>query len=374
MRSATSSTNSSGLVWLKDADIRAGLLCTSIDAEALAKPSHAAFERWSWIARFQGGVPLLYKLVDTIPTDLHDADRQEVHDRQVATMCRCVELEHHLVEVSEVLRKSGVRSVVLKGLATAHLDYASPSQREYGDIDLLVEPRDRPVASKAILDAGWKQAYSLPVGHDRFYHAITFERDGVELDLHQHVSHRALGRLIDTTDLIERSVPIEIAGENLFALRAVDRFIHAAVHAATNRNVQHRKLSGAADVLLLSQRLAERADEVVDQADYWRVRSIVELGVLACHQDARLDPPTEWTNAMNRPNRCRDRLVDLAYLGTRRRPVTEEAAYLRLLPTWTDRWRYVSGYLRIDEEYREQRGRSGRLAQVKYLSSKLRPR
>ncbi len=335
-------------------------------------PSHSDWDRWTWVARLQGGVPMLYRLVDIVPTDLSEDDRNEIRERQIAAMCRCVELEYHLIAVSKLLSDHGIRSVVLKGGATAHLDYAEPSWREYSDIDLLVHPDDLSRAVDLIIGEGWEQGYALPVGHERFYHAITFVRDGVELDLHQRVGHRSLGLLVDTAELMHRSELFQVAGSELSALHPVDRMIHAAIHAATTKNLQIRKLSGSADVLLLTRRLASRPDEVLDRAEHWRVRSVLELGVLSAHADARVDLPGEWLEHLSRPPRQRDRLVDRAYLGAHRRPVMEEVAYLRLMKTWTERWRYLTGYLRTDERYRQERGRSGPVAQVRYLWSKLR--
>jgi hypothetical protein len=39
---------------------------------------------------------------------------------------------------------------------------------------------------------------------------------------------------------------------------------------------------------------------------------------------------------------------------------------------WRNRWRYVRGYLATDPDYAVQHGRSGALAQARYLVSKLR--
>jgi len=111
---------------------------------------------------------------------------------------------------------------------------------------------------------------------------------------------------------------------------------------------------------------------VLDRAEHWRVRSVLELGMFSAHEDARVDLPGEWLKPISRPPRQRDRLVDRAYLGPHRRPAMEEVAYLRVMKTWTDRWRYLTGYLRTSEGYRQQRGRSGPIAQVRYVWSKLR--
>ncbi|HEX5586136.1 MAG TPA: hypothetical protein VFZ17_02415, partial [Acidimicrobiia bacterium] len=119
-------------------------------------------------------------------------------------------------------------------------------------------------------------------------------------------------------------------------------------------------------------RRPHQADDVLARAERWRVRSVVERGVLDAYAGAQLDVPTAWIDAMRRPTRRRDRLVDRAYLSARRRPVVEELAYLRLLSGWRGRWQYVRGYFATDPEYASQHGRSGMRAQAKYVVSKLR--
>ncbi len=102
------------------------------------------------------------------------------------------------------------------------------------------------------------------------------------------------------------------------------------------------------------------------------MRSLVERGVTDAYAAAQLELPPEWVEAMRLPIRRRDRLVDRAYLGAARRPVVEELAYVRLLPRWGDRWRYVSGYFATDAAYTEQHGRAGLRAQIGYVVKKLR--
>jgi len=89
---------------------------------------------------------------------------------------------------------------------------------------------------------------------------------------------------------------------------------------------------------------------------------------------AQLGVHAEWADAMRRPIHRRDRLVDRAYLSPFRRPVVEELAYLRLLASWRERWRYASGYLATDADYASQHRRSGVGAQARYVVSKLRSR
>jgi hypothetical protein len=316
-------------------------------------------------------VGLLYHLVDTAPTDLTDEQRQDALQLQGSVLLRCVELEHHAIAVSRLLGAHGIRSVVLKGGATAHLDYPDPSWREVSDIDLLIDPADRAGATALLTGNGWRQGYALPGGHEQFTHAVTFVNGQMELDLHQRIAHRALGVLIPTRELIARAMPLQIAGAELFALDDVDRMIHAAIHAGAARSAQ-RRLSSVADVLLLADRRPDLAGSVLARAEAWRVRPLIERGERGAYDAAQLPVHTAWEAAMRSPLQRRDRLVERAYLSPVRRPVLEELAFLRRLRGWRPRWRYTRGYLTVGPDYASQHGRAGGWAQVRYLLSKLR--
>ena len=207
-----------------------------------------------------------------IPTEL--IERTEVMQLDVAATC--VRIEQKLLTVAEALNLADVPFAVVKGVATAHLDYDEPSQRQFGDVDLLVHPNDFLLARSTLEEHGWVQAYPLPRFHDRFTHAVTFRRDGiVEVDLHQRIAHRALGLLIPTAELLRARVPLQLAGHELWALSAVDRLIHAAIHTLASRG-PYRRLSSSADVLVLSRKLSSQAREVLSRGRV--ARSIVGRG------------------------------------------------------------------------------------------------
>jgi hypothetical protein len=358
---------------LNDADRRAALLRVVMGRPGPVVPDAATWGEWTLLAQRERVVPLLYELVDTRPTDLSDEQRDEVHFLQQAVLSHCVQLEHHLIVVAARLAEHDIRCAVLKGVATAHLDYPDPWWREFVDIDLLIDPTDRTRATALLERAGWVQGYALPKGHEDYTHAVTFVHEGMELDLHQRIGHRALGLRVPTRGLLDRAAPFEIAGSELRALDEIDRLIHSALHAVASRGL-NRRLSSVADVLLATHRRPHLAREVLDRAACWRVRPLVERAVLDAYETAQLQVHADWAVAMRSPIGHRDRLIERAYLGVVRRPVAEELAYLRLLAGWRDRWRYARGYLATDPDYVAQHGRSGVRAQIRYVASKLRSR
>lgn len=328
------------------------------------------WERWRDVATSQRVIPQLYDVIERVAPRLDPGVVEQAEVQQMDVAALSVRLEQSLLQVATVLEDAGVTFAVLKGLATAHIDYEDPGQRQFGDVDLLVDPDELRAAREALERKGWRQAYPLPRHHEPFTHAVTFSGVGIaEIDMHQRIGHRALGLRIPTAELLETRTPFTIARHSLWALSDVDRLIHACIHAVASRG-QYRRLSSVADVLVLSRAMADAAPAVLERAEGWRVRPLVEEGVRLAHAEAMLDLPRSWSDAMAIPTRTRDRLVERAYLGDRRRPGLEEVAHLRAMAGWSDRLLYVYGHLRMDSGP----GAGGLVPRFRYLRSRFRDR
>lgn len=348
----------------------ASLLRAAVGASALAVPTEGDFSEWLDLAITDRVLPLLYQLVAAGEHELTVAQQLTVRAAQIDVMGAAVRFEHDLLDVHALLTDAGIDTVVLKGAATAHLDYATPSLRQFGDVDVLVAPEEFPDACAVLRAHGWSQAYVLPRHHERFTHAITFRQGRrAEVDLHQRIAHRALGRVIPPDALLSTAVDYEIAGRTLRALCPTHRLIHAAVHAASSRG-PYRRLSSLADVLVLADAHAERAGDVFGEAERWRVRALVRASIEEAYGTAKLAVPNPWRSEASRARRSS--FVDRVYLGPRRRPFLEEAAHLMVMSNWSDRRRYLFGYFMTDPDYADRKGRAGIAAQSRYLWHKLR--
>lgn len=355
---------------MNDADLRAALLRTALGMPPSIAGGIATWDSWLWNARFDRVVPLLHHLIASNQTAVEHDQRRQLRRAQGDAMAAAVRVEHHLLDVTSTFDAAGIESAVLKGVATAHLDYPDPTWRQFGDADVLVDPRVMADARQLLERTGWRQGYALPRHHERFTHAVTFVRAGVELDLHQRIGHRAVGLLVRPDDLLEQRVGFEIAGRRLSALGPRDRLIHAAIHAVTSRGTT-RRLSSVADVALLSQQQARDASGVLDRSERWRVRGFVDTAIRAAYGAAQLPVPEAWANAMEGPS-SQNLLVDRAYLSGRHRPVLQELAYLRLMRSWKDRMLYLDGHIRVGSAYAAEHDRHGLPGILGHLWSKLR--
>lgn len=357
---------------MNDPARRARLLRSALGRDGPIEPTETDWMRWVELAGTERVLPLLHNIASTTATDLSDEQRQMAAKLQLDLMATMVRFEHDLLDVAGQLSHGGVQCAVLKGAATAHLDYADPALRQFGDVDLLVSPEDLPRAIELLSVTGWRQTYPLPRYHERFTHAITLSNERrVQIDVHQRIAPRAVGELIPTRDLLAKAVTYEVAGQSLWALSEHDRLIHAALHTQASKGA-FRRLSSAADVLLLAESNSQTAEAVLARAETWRVRPLVVQAITSTYSDALLSVPDAWVVAISRRTLHRDRLVEHAYLSEERRPAFEELAYLRVMRGWRNRGLYLRGYFSTDADYAKRNLRSGFVAQSRYLWSRLR--
>lgn len=347
---------------------RATLLRAVIGLDGPAEPDSSTWSTWVRTASQERVIPLLYDVVERAGSRLTEAEVEQATAMQLDVAGHSVLLEQELLEVASLLEGEGIPYAVLKGIATANLDYPDPRQRQFGDIDLLVHPGDLDAAKHALELTGRPQKVALPRYHERFEHALTIGgRSNAEIDLHQRIAPRALGLRMPTDELLGSREQFHIAGQPVCALAVHDRLIHAAVHAVASRGT-FRRLSSLADVLVISRPLVvSEAAAVLGRAEGWCVRPLVEAAVRLAHDEALLTLPPVWVDAMASPTQVRDRLLERAYLGDRRKLLAEEMAHLRAMEKWSDRARYLYGHVRADAGP----GAGGFASRLRYLRSRI---
>jgi hypothetical protein len=190
-------------------------------------------------------------------------------------------LEHALLEVVDLFEDNGVSYRVLKGSAVAHLDYADPSLRSFGDIDLLVPSGHFDVAAALLADSGHHRRFPEPrPGFDRQFGKGTsfIDRTFTEIDLHRTFVLGPYGLSLDLDELWSAPpATFSLAGRRVQALRAEHRFLNACYHAVLGntpprlvplRDVAELMLAGKVDI-----------DEVRRLAERWRAKAVVAAAV-----------------------------------------------------------------------------------------------
>lgn len=316
-------------------------------------------EQWERFANHSTRASLWGEVSDAaLSGDLPVTDEQLArtlteHQRSMGTV---LELEAQALDVVERLSGTGLDVVVLKGMASAHLDHPDPSRRVFNDIDLLAPPGSFAQAIGVLEGEGWQR--DLPerrAGFDeRFAKDSTMTRDGwVELDVHRTLANGPFGLWIDLDELWSGTQPLVIGGCELLALDGPGRLLNAC-YAAILGDAEP-KLTSLRDIALMVQRRPQVLEEALGVADRWRGRLVVAtaLEVASEHLGLELSLGTERADR-------RERLALRSYRSLGGSNTALRLAALVALPGVADRAAYLSALALPSGPHRRARRRTGR--------------
>lgn len=259
------------------------LLTRGTSVERAAPPASSLAGCWAELrhrSRVGRVVAPLLAVATEAGQSLGPDERDQVRADHLAAMYGALRLDRALLEVHERLGRAGVPHLTLKGTSVAHLDYPDPSERQYGDIDILVPGNGLDVAVEVLEAAGF--ARLLPAAHPRvdavLAKAITLRGDdGTEIDLHRTVTPGAFGLLIPLDRLWEGAVTLELGASRLLALGPVHRLLVTAAHLRLGNAVP--RLSTVRDLIVQCDRLA--VDDSVEEAEELGLAAVLGSAVLA---------------------------------------------------------------------------------------------
>lgn len=190
-------------------------------------------------------------------------------DRQAQEVS--VRIESAALDALDVLDASGIRAIVLKGLATSHLDYPSPHLRQIGDVDLLVPPGAFDRTEGVLAAAGYKPVGRA--GRDEATRSTTLRSPTrVEIDVHRLPTWLPYGAWA----LGAHPVPVtSVAPHGWTALGEADRAVHAIAHYVLSHGM-YRRLSSAGDALALWPQSGP-AEPWAPAIDRWHAATLVTV-------------------------------------------------------------------------------------------------
>lgn len=261
--------------------------------------------------------PQLIQAVNTGAIVIPDDLVEHIGERNASILSSMVHLERAGLEAVDVLDAAGIDVRVMKGMATAHLDYPHAAMRQFGDVDLLVAPQRFEQAVEALASAGHRRKLPIRGGRWHVQHAITVEIEGFELDLHHRLLHQAAGHLAARLDLFASPVEFNVAGTTLKALPAPLRLLQASGQNVVSASTDSKHSSNL-DVLALLHAEGE-AYEHANQANLgWMLadgigKAMVAAGLPAPATDAgrsRLDRYMSSTYRSDHPTPVRVALAE----------------------------------------------------------------
>lgn len=234
--------------------------------------------------------------------------------------------------VIERLRDIGVEVRVLKGLASAHLDYPHPELRQTSDVDLAIPPGTLDAAVQCLTRLGYLRPVAMPTSNHLLKGATMLAPgSGIEVDLHERLFQRS-----PTTDLLFDGQGEQLPNLNASAFGVELRLVHTAGHFIL-APPGGRRMSGLLDVVVIRNRHSIDLSRALTIAQELRVARMVRSALrleadLSGRDTADLHawPDADW---LERRTRLRpERNLALDHLSRFRE--VPRSRWLSYLPHW----------------------------------------
>src|ERR1700685_4355096 len=218
-----------------------------------------------------------------VPTQHLDALRSRYQNNARKTLWFTAEL----IRIVGHLESAGIKVLPYKGPVLAQTLYGEVTQRQFGDLDLLIHPADVPKAKGALRDLGYKPGIELAPQIEDVYIKTGYECSFSStigqylLELQWRIVPRFYSIDFNVADFLDRADKIDIGGPPMRTLRPEDLLLVLCVHAAKHMWVQ---LSWLRDIAQLtrSERLDWRA--IQHEARRLGIERIVNLNLLLAHK------------------------------------------------------------------------------------------
>jgi hypothetical protein len=289
------------------------------------------------------------------------AEQAATAHRRIAA--RDLLLERQLLATVAGLRAAGIRPLALKGPVLAHLVYATPADRSFRDVDLLVPAAQMDLAVSTLETSGARRHYPEPrPGFDAHYSkGVAFTApSGYEVDLHRSLALPPYGLLVEPSDLFVHTTTVEIGAVAVECPDLTGLTAHAALHAVLGD--PWPRWENLRDVATLLHHVDVAVAPVVGLVTRWQAQAVLACAIGAAWTELALDrthPAFAWA-AGRRPDRA-DVTRLQAYHGDQRDHARGALAGAGAIPDWRDRARYLRGIALPDAAVRShpQRWRRG---------------
>jgi hypothetical protein len=189
-------------------------------------------------------------LIDDHRVGVDAARRARLEHGLFGQTINALRLDGVAAELQQFLRRSGIESVALKGAALGDTQDAR-CPRFYGDVDLLVAPRDFRRAIDAYRGAGYELEHPSPWNRYFAKSVNLHDREGRQVDMQRAIAPWCWTRRLRSRDLFARGRTVEANGA--FAVSAEDALVTIALAHAADLGDDHEKLVPWRDLAVLAR-------------------------------------------------------------------------------------------------------------------------
>jgi hypothetical protein len=182
-------------------------------------------------------LPALHAAVygrEDVPASIQSALRSRFQTNAL----KALRFTAELARITRAFHDSGIDVLAHKGPALAQLLYRDPALRQFGDLDLLVQPRNVVQAKAVLQQLGYELQLQLSPRQEKAYlhsgyeYVFGLNDDRSLIELQWRILPRFYAIEFDLETMFERSVDIEIEGFRVGSLCREDLMLVLCVHAA----------------------------------------------------------------------------------------------------------------------------------------------
>lgn len=254
-----------------------------------------------------------------------------------------------LVRILNHLESAGIKALPYKGPVLSQVLYGEVTQRQFGDLDILILPADVLKAKSALLDLGYKPGLELARRNQKNYVESGYEysfssTSGLNLlELQWRIVPRFYSIGFDVAELFARADEIIVGGHAVRTLRAEDLLLVLCVHAAKHVWVQ---LSWLCDVAQLMKSWQLDWNTIQGDARRLGIERIVSLNLfLAQKLFGSTLPPAMQKRMREDPSTAALADEILRVIERSAHYDTELLPYFRLMMRLRERWQDQARFL-----------------------------
>src|SRR6202521_1993653 len=168
---------------------------------------------------------------DLIPPEI----RQRLADRRRVQVFFTLRLTVELFRILDRFNSEGIGALVVKGPVLAVQAYGDPAMRAYGDLDLLVRPRDIRRATELMIAAGYAPAVPLSaIDAGKIPGQYLFSQTQLKLlvEVHNDLTLRYFPRRLPLDAFFARQIRVPLDAHEAPALSVEDELVLICVHGA----------------------------------------------------------------------------------------------------------------------------------------------
>ncbi|HEY9854063.1 MAG TPA: nucleotidyltransferase family protein [Leptolyngbyaceae cyanobacterium] len=188
--------------------------------------------------------PLLYHNLSSIcPQAVPQPILDRLRNDYRANALRNMSLTKELLKLLNLFEKHQIPAITYKGAALTAAIYGNLSLRQFGDLDILIQPQDFSRAKELLISQGYHPDLKF-----EWEESWINNKNKVNVDLHQRIAPKYFPLSLDFEELWQRLELVSIIGTTVNTISTEDLLIILALQIAKDSWEQEQKLSQLCDI------------------------------------------------------------------------------------------------------------------------------